>query len=64
MKKLHVRIGETWKPVFCANNGKVITCEAAPTKALPSMAAWGNSDLAYFRNKFANSDFELRRVQP
>ena len=59
MKKIHVQFGDKWLPVFCANNGVIITCEDAPKKALPTVARYGSDDLAYFQKKFANHNFKL-----
>ena len=59
MHKLHVNIDGTWKPVFCHNNGKIVTCEDTPSKALPSKSMWANDDLEYFSSKFGNHEFKL-----
>lgn len=61
MKKLHVETPSGWAMVFCrdAHNDRVITTND-PQKALPSFAAWGPDDLAYFRQKFANLNFRLQ----
>lgn len=58
MKKLQVKQGDSWAFVFCNNGGRVVTT-ADKSKALPTLAAWGADDLAYFQGKFANSEFRL-----
>ena len=64
MKKLHVNMAGQWLPVFCANNGRVVTCADAPHKALPTRAMWAADDLAHFRRRFANLQFDLRATVP
>lgn len=59
MRKLHLKTSAGWQPVFCRLNGAVVTCPDAPQKALPSIAAHGASDLAWFRDKFADHEFCL-----
>lgn len=59
MNKLHVKIDGIWKPVFCRKDGRVVTCEDAPSKALPTIAIWAQDDLKWFREKFANNEFCL-----
>lgn len=63
MRKLHIRTDAgKWEPVFCQMNGKVITCDDV-RKALPPKAIWAEDDLAYFQNKFGNSEFTLLEVR-
>lgn len=59
MLKLHIRQAGEWRPVFCYQAGKVLTCESAPEKALPTRAMWGQSDLEYFSKRFATQEFCL-----
>lgn len=59
MKKLHVKIDDQWLPVFCHNNGRILTCPDTPSKALPSAAMWAADDLAWFAKKFGNHSFCL-----
>lgn len=63
MKKLHVKIGAEWLPVFCQQQGKIITCQDAPNKALPQNARWGLNDLAFFSAKYANHEFSLINIR-
>lgn len=63
MRKLHIKQGEDWLPVFCITGGKIITCEQTPSKALPCRAMWAEDDLKYFRSKFASHQFDLRLVE-
>lgn len=58
MKKLQVLTDKGWKFVFCEKNDQVVTTDDK-NKALPPKAMWGESDLAYFRNRFANQEFRL-----
>jgi len=58
-KKLHVKCGDQWKPVFCHSGGEVATCENAPRKALPGNAIWADDDLKWFSEKFADREFKL-----
>lgn len=62
VKKLHINIAGHWLPVFCNNGGRVITCADAPQKALPTRVMWAADDLAHFRSKFSNQQFELRVI--
>jgi hypothetical protein len=62
MKKLHVKTADGWKPVFCNNGGRVVTCEDSPRKALPPHARWADDDLKHFQNRFANQEFCLKEV--
>ena len=62
MLKLHVQTNDGWQPVFCINDGKLITCNNHPKKALPSLAIHGKSDLEYFVNRFLDMKFELRKT--
>lgn len=62
MKKLHILRNGEWLPVFAAVNGHIVTCERAPQKALPPKAIWAKDDLAWFRSKFSNEQFELRNI--
>ena len=60
MKKLQVNTPEGWKYVFCYADGKVITLDDRDkAKALPSKAWMGEVDLAFFSNKFGNSEFKI-----
>ena len=60
MKKLQVNTPEGWKYVFCYTDGKVITLDDRDkAKALPSKAWRGEVDLAFFSNKFGNSEFKI-----
>ena len=63
MKKLHVKISDQWKPVFCKLNGKIITCENNPRKALPPNARWALDDLKHFQNQFADHEFCLLEIK-
>lgn len=58
MKKIHVKIGNSWAPVFCYMVGSVITCKDHK-KALPSKATWGQDDLEFFKVKFPSQEFSL-----
>lgn len=58
MKKLYVKIGDTWALVFCNNGGKIITTDDK-RKALPTAAMWAQDDLNWFQTKFANHEFKL-----
>lgn len=62
MKKLHIESAGRWLPVFCHSGGRIITCQDSPSKALPTRAAWGPSDLSFFQSKFANENFQLKTV--
>lgn len=62
MKKLHVKQGEQWLPVFCERQGQIVTCPDSPNKALPPMAMWADDDLRYFQSKYANREFALIKV--
>lgn len=62
MKKLHIRQNAQWLPVFCQNNGKIITCADSPKKALPQKAIWADSDLKYFQNNYSNFKFALINI--
>ena len=60
MKKLQINTPEGWKYVFCYVGGKVITLDDRDkAKALPSKAWMGEVDLAFFSNKFGNSEFKI-----
>lgn len=60
MKKLEILTTTGWLPVFCCSNGRPITLtQANRSKALPSLAWHGASDLKYFANKFANDQFRI-----
>ena len=61
MIKLHVKIGNDWKMVFCNNLNRVMTTEDK-SKALPQKAIWARDDLNYFSNKFGNDEFKLINV--
>jgi hypothetical protein len=63
MKKLHVKMGADWLPVFCHRQGEIITCPDTPEKALPPRAIWGSDDLAFFRAKYANHEFALMNIR-
>ena len=62
MKKLHMKVDGQWFPVFAisAQTSRIILCPEAPHKALPQQAHWGPDDLAYFRRKYADREFDLR----
>lgn len=59
-QKLHVQRNDAWLPVFCYTDGRVITCEDHPEKALPAEAMWAADDLKFFPSKFGNDVFALR----
>ena len=63
MKKLHVKRGDKWLPVFCyhGQTGQIITLSDHDpiSKALPQKAMWADSDLNYFSDKFGNHEFCL-----
>ena len=63
MKKLHVKRGDSWLPVFCyhGQTGQIITLSSHDkiSKALPQQAIWAKSDLAFFSDKFGNDEFIL-----
>lgn len=63
MLKLHVKTADGWKPVFCANNGRIVTCEDSPKKALPPSPMWATDDLKHFQSRFANNEFCLFDVR-
>jgi hypothetical protein len=60
MKKLQVKVDSGWRYVFCRCNGRIITLnDSEKSKALPSFAFRGESDLAWFTNEFGNNEFRL-----
>jgi hypothetical protein len=63
MKKLHVKMGDKWKPVFCKVGGRIITCEDSPRKALPPHARWADADLKHFQNEFGSNEFCLLDIK-
>lgn len=64
MLKIHVKQNDAWLPVFAVNNGKIVTCQNCPDKALPPKAIWAKDDLLYFQSKFANHEFCLKVIWP
>lgn len=58
MKKLQVKIGDTWFYVF-ANVGGQVQTTPNKAQALPQKAIWGESDLAWAQSKWANQQFRL-----
>lgn len=63
MKKLHVKRGDKWLPVFCyhGQTGQILTLSEhdSISKALPQKAYWAESDLSYFSARFGNDEFRL-----
>jgi len=60
VKKLQVKTADGWRWVFCRDRiREAIQTTPHKPQALPTLAAWGADDLAYFRRHFPASDLRL-----